>query len=705
MSTNNRISNLISSQVPFFVRNDHPNFVAFLEAYYEYLEQEVGTLSDGKVVERSKNLLNYIDVDKTLTDFTEKLYQHFMQSIPRDVVVDRTLLIKHIKDFYMARGTEKAARFLMRILFNEEIEFYYPKEDVLRASDGKWYVEKYINTSNTALNNVANSDIVHVEKFISTKIHGLTSNTTAVVDKVVRVIESGQTIDQLYLSSILGNFVAGEKLYAKYTANGNTVFLTTQIVDNSISAVVITNRGSLYNVGDPILIDSATGNGANIIVSAVSRGELIDAVLNFGGAGFAVGNPLDVVSATGSGGTGSVTLVDDDNYFHPNTYNVIYSTINLEANTTIGNTVYSNLNLANVNTAIFNAVNTFTLTGLGPILAIQVTDGGSNYVTPPDIDASSNTLLKQLGILGRMSIVRGGTGYAVNDTIDFINPVGTYGFGARANVTNVSGSGAITEVQFVQYNSEPIGGTGYNANNLPSTVINSANGTGALVKVVAVLGDNENITALSDIFGAIKETQIIASGNGYSIPATANLTASGDGKATGYAVVAKGFNALPGRYLNDDGFLSSYNFLQDKDFYQNYSYLIVIKKSLSEYRETLKNLLHPAGMKLFGEFDYFTANTNELPVPDINVTSVTANTTAIRLGTFTYTSGQTVMKIVLSNHGFVANDNVYIDFISTSGYNSSSYFVMNANTNQFNVNVSSISTSYGGTAMVYTNAL
>lgn len=622
MSTNNKISNIVSSQVPFFVRNDHPNFVAFLEAYYEYLEQEGITLPEGKAVERSRNLQNYFDIDKTIDDFAEYLYHHFLQSIPKDVLVDKTFLLKHIKDFYMARGTEKAARFLMRILFNEEIDFYYPKEDILRASDGKWFIEKYINTANTAINNVANSDIIHTEKFISTKIQGLSSNTTAVVDKIVRVIEGGQTIDQLYLSSILGTFISGERLFANYTANGNTTYLTAEIVDNRISAVVITNRGSSYNVGDPILIDSATGNNANIVVSAVSNGELIDGTPVFGGAGFQVGNPLSIVAPVGSGATGSVTSVTNNSFYHPNTYNLISSTISLEANTALSAT-YANLNASDINTTIINAVNTFTLTGLGPISGIQISSGGSGYVTAPSIDAVANTRLRELGILGRMSIVRGGTGYQIGDTITFQNHVGTYGFGARANVTNVSGTGAITEVKFVSLNSEMIGGSGYDANNLPSAIISSANGTGGEIKVTAILGDNERIESLSDIFGAIKEVRINSAGNNYSIPATANLTLSGDGKATGYVAIANGYNELPGRYLNDDGFISAYNFLQDKDYYQNFSYVINIKRSIVEYRDTIKNLLHPAGMKLFGSYDYIAENTNQLPEANVSVLPVT----------------------------------------------------------------------------------
>ena len=64
MATNNKISTVVSSQLPEFVRADHPVFVAFLQAYYEYLEQSNSTLSFGKTVERAKNIRNYFDTEK-----------------------------------------------------------------------------------------------------------------------------------------------------------------------------------------------------------------------------------------------------------------------------------------------------------------------------------------------------------------------------------------------------------------------------------------------------------------------------------------------------------------------------------------------------------------------------------------------------------------------------------------------------------------
>ena len=60
-----RISVKVEGQLPAFVKQDHPTFVAFLEAYYEYMEQL------GKPYEIVGNLNNYVNLDKTTTTFLE----------------------------------------------------------------------------------------------------------------------------------------------------------------------------------------------------------------------------------------------------------------------------------------------------------------------------------------------------------------------------------------------------------------------------------------------------------------------------------------------------------------------------------------------------------------------------------------------------------------------------------------------------------
>jgi hypothetical protein len=73
------------------------------------------------------------------------------------------------------------------------------------------------------------------------------------------------------------------------------------------------------------------------------------------------------------------------------------------------------------------------------------------------------------------------------------------------------------------------------------------------------------------------------------------------GTADGYLIGS--INVTPtgthvGRYLDTGGHLSSNKKLQDNDVYQDFSYQIISLRGLNEYSKIVKDLLHPAGMKL-----------------------------------------------------------------------------------------------------------
>ena len=71
---------IIKKQLPEFIKSEHPNFQLFVEAYYEYLEQQndsdsTSALNLFKTVPNAGDLIQnaeeYRDVDTTLTEFKE----------------------------------------------------------------------------------------------------------------------------------------------------------------------------------------------------------------------------------------------------------------------------------------------------------------------------------------------------------------------------------------------------------------------------------------------------------------------------------------------------------------------------------------------------------------------------------------------------------------------------------------------------------
>ena len=92
-----KTSLLINRQVPEFVREEHPNFIAFLEAYYEFLENKQGT-EKNDLVTKSKDLRYVSDVDASIAEFENHFFNTYGNLIPRNVEVDKAFLIKNIFD-------------------------------------------------------------------------------------------------------------------------------------------------------------------------------------------------------------------------------------------------------------------------------------------------------------------------------------------------------------------------------------------------------------------------------------------------------------------------------------------------------------------------------------------------------------------------------------------------------------------------------
>ena len=70
---------LINRQVPEFVREDHPIFISFLEAYYEFLETEQGT-QNNDLVKVTKDMRRKSDVDDSIDAFENSFFNTFANS-------------------------------------------------------------------------------------------------------------------------------------------------------------------------------------------------------------------------------------------------------------------------------------------------------------------------------------------------------------------------------------------------------------------------------------------------------------------------------------------------------------------------------------------------------------------------------------------------------------------------------------------------
>ena len=292
------ISTSVQYHFPEFYRADGSNFVAFVKAYYEWMEQE------GYVNDASRNLLNYKDVDTSIDQFTNRFKSEFLSNFPASTAANRNLLIKKIKDFYSAKGSTQGMQLLFRLLFKEDITVYDPGTDILKASDGVWKIPTYIEAEHNSRS----------RSFINQQITGSLSGATAFVESVHTTIVNGRLIDIININSPVGTFRFGELV----TNDGNLT--NAPKVTGSLTAINITDGGANNKIGDVFEVTLSTnGRKGSARVTAVEDGTgRVTFTLVDGGTGYTTNssqihvsnNVLFLTNRSSNGSTTNYTTFD-----------------------------------------------------------------------------------------------------------------------------------------------------------------------------------------------------------------------------------------------------------------------------------------------------------------------------------------------------------------------------------------------------------
>lgn len=306
ISYSSKVSPFVNRQVPEFVRIDHPTFVAFLNTYYEWLETRGAKLNNVLDLGKVSN------VDETFEEFLTNFKNQYLLDFPETLAINQDTgepvevrtLIKHIKQFYQAKGTEKTYEFLFRILYDTNVEFYYPKVDILKASDGKWIQKKTIRVPGTKGSVIYESA---GRRIYQRNASGVAIASASVVE-VTKFQLGSFPVYELTLSNINGNFYTIFPI--EFETSGQKQIEPK--IYSVISAISITNGGSNYRVGDTILFTNATGDigqGAKAKVSQVSStGRILKIKIENFGVNYTAAPTITVQSNTGSGFAGSVTV-------------------------------------------------------------------------------------------------------------------------------------------------------------------------------------------------------------------------------------------------------------------------------------------------------------------------------------------------------------------------------------------------------------
>ena len=126
------MSHKVTTIVPEHIQLEKPELMKFMEAYYDFLDQPD---QPGAFL---KSLPSHRNLDTVGTEFLEMLQRELAVPIPETVVADKSKLYKNITDIYLSKGAEPSFKALFRLIFNDDIELFFPRVDILKPSDAKW---------------------------------------------------------------------------------------------------------------------------------------------------------------------------------------------------------------------------------------------------------------------------------------------------------------------------------------------------------------------------------------------------------------------------------------------------------------------------------------------------------------------------------------------------------------------------------------
>lgn len=355
MEIDKYIAYQIEKQFPSIYREDGQEMIAFVKAYYEFLENDIagyyvtgyvitGTSTSNykyfsekystyteanqrllilqqnssygglKIVStknqsvyHNRRLLEYNDIDDTFSSMLLFYKNKYLNDLPFDENNIR-FAVKHILDLYRRKGSREGLELFFRLFYGINSEVYYPANDILKPSSSKWKVGQYLE-----LFPIDPKILSNIRRL---PIYGSISRATAIVDRVTFSLVSNTIVPVIFLSSVRGQFVTFDDIIYNDTSYGKVKGSLGSI---AISETNIDEFGVANNfIGETVDVisiveENSTGYGAKARIKSVSSDVTgqISFSIKFGGFGYTTTNTDIYISDQ------IVYINNEDNAFLP----------------------------------------------------------------------------------------------------------------------------------------------------------------------------------------------------------------------------------------------------------------------------------------------------------------------------------------------------------------------------------------------------
>lgn len=421
-----KISSLIASQFPAFYQEEGPNFIAFVKAYYEWLEQNFqlielenaegfavgdkiaqGNVTGSVYVVDGNDLLVLVDGLETFKCFNvcSELIPVTSSSGGNSLIkrggtqrrlgtlfLSRNLLeigdIDKTIDLFVVRFKEKYLKNIefdtqtnKRLLIKNSLDLYRSKgtsrsidlffrliygirSEVYYPGDDLFRLSdgEWFRPQYIEINP---DSVERAISLVGKQVTGVNTGSTAFVERYVKRKVNGNVVHLLYVSNVRGSFEVTE------TLKSDQIFNDSPTVLGSLTQTQVIDGASDFEVGDQLVIESRLGASAKGRVSSITRGS--------GEVRFDIAD----------GGWGFTTNVIDNNLPLPLQSLMADTTLTIndvkpgarlqEIVVTVGGSGYSNTDIIRVGGAIKAGEAAITTDGSGAIVSTRVIKRGALF--------------------------------------------------------------------------------------------------------------------------------------------------------------------------------------------------------------------------------------------------------------------------------------------------------------------------------------
>lgn len=649
----NKISNLVNTQLPDFVVDDHPKFVEFLKTYFQFMESaELSVTSvestDGITLENQTGVLNNLILDggslgaeKTQLDLGDK------------IILEDSSFGKFTYQETVTGATSKATATVLaedldnnRLFISSQDKFIVGEIITGGSSGAQAVVNKYRPNPVQTIQQLTN--FRDPDKVINDFLNNFR-------DEFFKTIPENLS-SGINKRNLIKNIKSLYKL--KGTQKGHELFFRILFNDNS---------ETFYPRTQMLKISDGTWNTQTVIRVLSSQGE-----------------PLSLVGRSIKGRTSNATaIVENVEKFYIGASEVSEITLNKE--TIVGSFAVNEVIEGTENDqsdyyilatitgipgtkTITNDGNLYStddiikITGGGEQAAMQISDVGSGKITDVFIESSGSgyeigdTLtFNETGTFGKNAagVVTVVNGAVANETSDHIvledeTSAGDHLTGNKIVFESGTGTGDITDIYLTN------GGEGYKS--LPTVSVTSSSGSGAEVlaygtdvgKVLGISTSNlgikyeqsptpptlsfvnnlfvmsvtgtfvngetvtgatsgatglvsnwdstTNVLKLKETSGTFSLDETVSSSSGSATVKKLDVTTA--------TVAVQAVVDTDGRFITEKGHVSETTMkVQDSLYYQDFSYVLKVGNSINLWRDAFKKTMHTSGF-------YFTGQVN-----------------------------------------------------------------------------------------------